>query len=80
MPNAILSEIERILAEGRRAPCHCHAYAFPHRVGGGLCCAAHPVAASGGFHYRGEERDADLQLFDRTEARAINADRSRHAS
>lgn len=61
--NAILSAVERILAEQQRMPCHCHAYPFPHRVGGGLCHEPFPIAERG-LHYRGQERDADMRRMD----------------
>lgn len=75
--NLILSEVERTLEEGRRAACYCSAYEFPHRVGGGRCAEHYPVAMPAHMHYRGDERDEDLRLLDRAEARAINAERAR---
>lgn len=75
--NLILSEVERVLEEGRRQACYCDAYEFPHRVGGGRCRKSHPVAMPAHMHYWGDERDEDLRLFDRAEARAINAERAR---
>lgn len=75
--NLILSEVERVLEEGRKAACYCSAYEFPHRVGGGRCKEHYPVAMPTHIHYRGDERDEDLRAFDRTEARYINAERER---
>lgn len=75
--NLILSEVERVLEEGRKAACYCSAYEFPHRVGGGNCREDYPVAMPTHAHYRGSERDEDLRLFDRQEAVAINAERER---
>lgn len=75
--NLILSEVERVIEEGRRQACYCSAYEFPHRVGGGRCREHHPVAAPSHLYYRGPERDDDLRSFDRAEAAAINAERKR---
>lgn len=75
--NLILSEVERMLEEGRKQACQCNAYEFPHRVGGGRCCEHYPTATPPRMHYRGNERDDDLLAFDRTEANYINTERER---
>lgn len=75
--NLTISRIERILEAAQKAPCHCSAYEFPHRVGGGKCVEHYPIAELLRMHYRGDERDADLLAFDRSEAHYLNTERER---
>jgi hypothetical protein len=35
-----------MLKQKKKPPCHCKAYKFPHRVGGGKCQCSTPVSQS----------------------------------